>query len=91
MKDAEKRLNAFSLFSSKSAKYEDAIELYTKAAASYKMNKNWQEAGDAYVAAAECSEKLKEEHDVCTHYVNAAKAYKNCNVKGKQGKFLCFS
>ena len=39
-KDAEKRLKAFSLFSG-NQKYEDAIELFEKAAAQYKMNKNW--------------------------------------------------
>ena len=41
-----------------------------------------QEAGDAYVKAAEIYEKnLKEAHDARSKYVDAAKAYKNVDTK----------
>src|ERR1700712_665304 len=48
----------------------------------YKMNKNWQQAGDTYVQAATISEKnIKDDNDALNHYTSAAKAYKNCNNK----------
>ena len=46
------------------------------------MSKNWQEAGDAYVKAGEIYEKnLKEPHDACTRYIEAARAYRNVDTK----------
>jgi len=80
IKQAEKKLKAFSLFSS-GTKYEEASELYAKAAAQYKASKDWDLAGDAYVKAAELCEKLKDTSSACTHYVDAAKAYKNSSPK----------
>jgi hypothetical protein len=55
---AEKKLKSWSLFSS-SSKYDDACELYDKAAAQYKIDKEWEKAGQTYVKAAEISEKQK--------------------------------
>jgi len=53
-----------------------------KAAAQYKVSKLWQQAGDAYVKAADISEKnLKEVNDAISRYVDAGKAYKNVNTK----------
>lgn len=41
-----------------------------------------QEAGDAYVKAGEIYEKnLKEAHDACTRYIEAARAYRNVDSK----------
>jgi len=81
MKQADKRLKAFSLFGG-GQKYEDAVELYAKAAAQFKASKEWDQAGDAYVKAAELSEKnLKDNTGACSHYVDAAKAYKNSSPK----------
>lgn len=78
---AEKRLKSFSFFSG-SAKYEDAVELYEKAAAQYKMSKNWAEAGAVYRACAELyRDKLKEPHDESVAYENAAKAFKNVDTR----------
>ena len=84
MKEAEKKLSKSSILSvfSSANKYEDAIELILKAAAQYKVGKNWQEAGDAYVKAGEIYEKnLKEDHDATTRYVEAARAYKNVDTE----------
>jgi len=75
--EAEKKQKGWSLFNSQ-AKYEDAAELYTKAAAQFKIAKLWQEAGDAYVKAAELYEtKSKSETDAVRCYTDAAKSYKN--------------
>jgi tetratricopeptide (TPR) repeat protein len=83
-KDAEKRLKAFSFFSG-NTKYEEAIELFEKSAAQYKMNKNWQEAGEVYKTCAEIYKtNLKEADDEGRSYENAAKAFKNVNTKGQQ-------
>ena len=84
MAEAQKKLNKSAIFGfmSSSNKYEDAIELILKAAAQYKVSKNWQEAGDAYVKAGEIYEKnLKESHDACTRYIEAARAYRNVDTK----------
>jgi len=78
--EAENKLKSFSFFNS-SSKYEDAVEIYDKAAAQYKIQKEWDQAAECYVRAAELSEKLKNIHEACNHYVNAAKAFKNTNLK----------
>jgi len=72
---AVKALNSFRLFN-RSAKYEDASELYSKAAAQYKIAKAWQEAGDCYVKAAENANLSNNPHDALNHYTNAAKCFK---------------
>jgi alpha-soluble NSF attachment protein len=73
---AVKTLNSFRLFN-KAAKFEEASELYAKAAAQYKIAKAWQEAGDCYVKAAENANQSNNPHDALNHYTNAAKCYKN--------------
>jgi HSP20 family protein len=79
MLQAEKKLKSFSLFSAQ-AKTEAAMELYDKAAAQFKMTKQWDEAGDAYIKMAECAEKIGNEGEAVSAYTNAAKAYKNGNT-----------
>ena len=80
---AAKKLKSFSFFSS-SNKYEDAIELYQKAAAQYKMNKNWAEAGQIYKICAELfRDKIKDAHEEGGMYEAAAKAFKNVDTKGQ--------
>jgi len=76
---AEKKVKAFALFSSSSK--EEAVELFDKAAAQFKINKEWDEAGRAYIRAAEVSEQLKNELEACNHYNNAGKAFKNGSIK----------
>jgi len=75
VKQAERRLRSWSIFNS--SKFEDAIELYTKAAAQFKITKDWDQAAKAYMQAAEISERIKQTHDACTNYIEAAKCYKN--------------
>jgi len=79
MAQAEKKLKGFAF--SSSSKFEAAMELYDKAAAQFKMTKQWDEAGDAYIKMAECAEKLGNEAEAVSAYTNAGKAYKNGNTK----------
>jgi len=78
---ATKKLNSFSFFGGTS-KYEAAIELLEKAAAQYKLNKNWQEAGEVYAQMAQIyTDKLREQHDAGVNWQNAAKAFSNVNTR----------
>lgn len=80
---AEKKLKSSSFFGlfTGANKTEEAMELYSKAAAQFKICKQWDDAGDAYIKVAELAEKSKEEHEALMNYVNAAKAYKNGDTK----------
>jgi alpha-soluble NSF attachment protein len=80
MQQAEKKLKSFSIFGA-AGKTEAAMELYDKAAAQFKMTKQWDDAGDAYIKMAECAEKISNQLEAVNAYTNAAKAYKNGNTK----------
>lgn len=71
---ANKRLTSFSLFGSGS-KYEEAAEMYEKAANQFKLGKAWDKAGDAYIRLSEMHMKLESKHDSASAWVEAAKAY----------------
>jgi len=82
VKQAEKKMSSsgglFSkVFRDTSAMQEEAIELYEKAAGQYKINKQWQEAGDVLFKAAELAEKMRNGPDAPGLYMNAGKAYLN--------------
>lgn len=83
-KQAEKTLKKNSFFNKlfgNDNKYQDAIDLYERAAAQYKMSKNWEKAGDIYMICATIYiDKLKESSDGATMYEHAAKAYKYVNT-----------
>jgi len=76
---ATKKLGGFSLFGG-NGKFEDAEEMFTKAANLYKMAKMWDKAGQAYSRAAECHLKLQSKHEAASNYINAANAYKKSNI-----------
>jgi len=76
---AEKKLKGFSLFGG-SSKWEDASDMYTKAANLFKMEKKWDRAGESYCRAAECHLKLQSKHEAASNYINAANCYKKSNV-----------
>ncbi|KAJ7293536.1 soluble NSF attachment protein [Mycena rebaudengoi] len=63
-------------FSSATSKYEEAGDLYQQAANSFKIEKAFKEAGDAFAREAECRENCKEQNDAANAWWNAAKAYK---------------
>ncbi|GKV28206.1 hypothetical protein SLEP1_g37289 [Rubroshorea leprosula] len=72
-KKAEKKLNGWGLFGSK---YEDAAELFDKAANSFKLAKAWDKAGSTYVKLANCYLKSESKHEAAQAYVDAAHCYK---------------
>jgi alpha-soluble NSF attachment protein len=76
---ANKVANSFRLFN-RSAKYEEASELYAKAAAQFKIAKLFQQAGDAYIKAAQMSSQSSP-LDELNHYTNAAKCFKQAGNK----------
>jgi len=69
-----------SMFSGGSSKYEDASEWYAKGANLYKVAKKWDQAGSAFIKAAECNLKGQSKHEAATNYVNAANCYKKNNT-----------
>lgn len=67
--------------------FEAGYEYFTQAAAQYKLDKNYDKAGDAYMRAGDCATKLKNTAEACQSYTDSATAYKKCDVK-KAGVML---
>ncbi|GJT03963.1 alpha-soluble NSF attachment protein-like protein [Tanacetum coccineum] len=80
-KKAEKKLSGWGLFGSK---YEDAGDLFEKAANCYKLAKSWDQAGAVYVKLAQCHLKASgdSKHEAASAYADAGHAYKKTNTKG---------
>ncbi|KAF2319201.1 hypothetical protein GH714_013925 [Hevea brasiliensis] len=76
-KKAEKKLNGWGLFGSK---FEDAADLFDKAANSFKLAKSWDKAGSTYVKLANCHLKLDSKHEAAQAYVDAAHCYKKTST-----------
>jgi hypothetical protein len=77
LEKAEKKANSSTgWFSSSSTKFEEAGDLYQRAANEFKREKLFREAGDAFAKEAECREKCNETNDAANAWWNAAKAYK---------------
>ncbi|KAK6145604.1 hypothetical protein DH2020_022424 [Rehmannia glutinosa] len=77
-KKAEKKLSGWGLFGSK---YEDAADLFDKAANAFKLAKSWDQAGAVYVKLANCHLKLDSKHEAANAYADAAHCYKKSNIK----------
>lgn len=82
--EAEKKLKSSgsmfsSIFGSGSSKLDDAAELFQKAGNSYKICKNWTEAGKAFCKAAEIQLKQNTKHEAATMYNEAANSYKKAD------------
>jgi len=74
---ADKKANSSAgWFGSASTKFEEAGDLYQQAANSFKIEKLFKEAGDAFAREAECREQCKEQNEAANAWWNAAKAYK---------------
>ncbi|XP_060213005.1 alpha-soluble NSF attachment protein-like [Lycium barbarum] len=78
LKKAEKKLNGWGLFGSK---YDDASDLFDKAANCFKLSKSWDRAGAVYVKLASCHLKLDSKHEAGGAYANAAHCYKKTNTR----------
>lgn len=77
---ADKKLTSwFASFSG--SKYEDAEELYSKAANQLKVAKQWEAAGAAFEKAAQCHLKLQSPHDAASSYQDAGLCYKKTNTQ----------
>ncbi|KAK7286821.1 hypothetical protein RJT34_22088 [Clitoria ternatea] len=76
-KKAEKKLSGWGLFGSK---YEDAADLFDKAANSFKLAKSWDRAGATYLKLANCHLKLESKHEAAQAYVDAAHCYKKTKI-----------
>ncbi|WRX21116.1 hypothetical protein QQP08_013603 [Theobroma cacao] len=89
-KKAEKKLNSWGLFGSK---YEDAADLFDKAANCFKLAKSFvliqlenvkfrgDKAGSTYVKLSNCHLKLESKHEAAQAYVDAAHCYKKTATK----------
>jgi len=80
MQKAEKKLKGFGGIFGGNSKWEEAGDMYTKAANLYKMSKAWDQAGAAYQKASECHLKLQSKHEAASNYINAANCYKKSNM-----------
>mmetsp|Transcript_18538 Transcript_18538/g.54950 ORF Transcript_18538/g.54950 Transcript_18538/m.54950 type:complete len:319 (+) Transcript_18538:47-1003(+) len=78
---AEKKLASWSLFGGGS-KYEDAAEMYTKAANLFKVSKCWNDAGACFEKTAQCALKSDSPHEAATAHTDAANCYKKTDAKG---------
>ncbi|KAL6526871.1 hypothetical protein OROGR_015961 [Orobanche gracilis] len=82
-KKAEKKLTGWGIFSSK---YEDAIDLFDKAANAFKLAKSFaqgDQAGAVYIKLANCHLKLESKHEAASAYADAAHSFKKTNIKNK--------
>jgi len=77
MVQAERKKTSFGWFSN--TKYDDAAELYKRAANSYKMSKLWDQAANAYNQAADCYLQIQASHEIYNCYTEAASCYKKTN------------
>ncbi|OAY46347.1 alpha-soluble NSF attachment protein 2 [Manihot esculenta] len=76
-KKADKKLSGWGLFGSK---FEDAADLFEKAANSFKLAKSWDKAGSTYVKLANCHLRLDSKHEAAQAYVDAAHCYKKTST-----------
>ncbi|GLJ53650.1 hypothetical protein SUGI_1144390 [Cryptomeria japonica] len=77
-KAAEKKMRGWAFWG---YKYDDAADLFEKAANSYKLGKFWEKAGSAYIKRADCHLKLESKHEAASAYVDAASCYKKISAQ----------
>lgn len=86
MAAAKKKMNAqpgffAKLMSAPDARFEEASDLCKEAATQFKLVKNWDRAGAAYVMAAQCYLKMGSKFEAAGCYVDASAMYKKTNVR----------
>lgn len=74
---AEAKLKSISLFSNK---WEDAQEIFNSSGAQFKVEKNWDMAGKAFMRSGDCAVKLKNPADACQAYTESAGCYKKVDA-----------
>jgi len=78
MNEAKAKYDSFGWWSN--TKFDDAAELYKKAANIFKLAKEYDKAGDAFLRAADCYVKLNSKHEVAMCYMSAAAILRKSNV-----------
>jgi len=83
MDAAEKKQNSFSFleyFGTNNSKFEEAAEMYTKAANLFKIAKKWDAAADAFGRCAAVNVKLNNRYEAATNFINAGTCLKKENI-----------
>lgn len=62
---------------SSSSRLEDASDLYVQAANTYRLRKDFLQAGQQFLRAAELQKKLNSHNDVANHLIEAYKCFKS--------------
>jgi alpha-soluble NSF attachment protein len=65
--------------------FEAGCELFNKAGAAYKVDKQWDKAGDAFMRAGDCAIKEKDTAGACQAYTESANAYKRYDINKARG------
>eukprot|EP01080_Neovahlkampfia_damariscottae_P007197 gene7197-11513_t len=83
LKQAESRLTTNFLVEWFSAtnKFDEAIDLFTRAANLYKMDKEFERAGKCFLRVVDTSLKIDQKHDAASAYINAANCYRQVDLK----------
>lgn len=77
IKKAESKLKTW--FSLTETKYEEAAELFEKAGNLYKINKDWDKAGDCFKRASDCL-VISSPLESVTFLINAATCYRKTDI-----------
>lgn len=79
--EAQKALNRTTIFGfGKQQKYEDAADFFTKAGNAFKLENQWQSAGDAFLQAADAWMQAGENRtDAVNQIIEAGNCYKKIN------------
>jgi alpha-soluble NSF attachment protein len=64
------------MFGNPTAKFEEAVEAFSKAANLFKMAKKYDEAGKAFIKVAEAHLKLDSKHEAASSYASAATCFR---------------
>lgn len=68
-----------SLFGGSSRKYEEACDMYVRAANMFKMAKNWGAAGNAFCQAAQLHIRMDNKLDAAINLIDAGNAFKKAD------------
>lgn len=72
---AEQVLTSWSWFGSSSSKYDDACELFSKAANNFRIAQKWEQAGECFVRVAELKTKTDSAFESASSHVLAAEMF----------------
>lgn len=84
----EKKIKSFDFFGIFSDKYHDALEYFKKAGNLYKLNKDFEKAGESYIRCAHCCERLDAIYDQVEYYEKGANCYKSID-NDKYVMYMC--